>query len=220
MHEIVIVEQDPASLRTEVENLVNSLNSSTFDISDLLFKIKNKGLFNGWGFTTFRDYVGTLAIKARKADYLVKMAECMAKVAIPRIVYEPVGLAKLREITSLDPDATYVNPTTKEETPMSEFIIGFIEKANDMSIEEIKQHVRTLKGLVGEDELVFLRFSIKKIVLDETVRPALELAKNFIGSIGKDSEGNSIDPSDSMALESIAVEYLNDPNNQVIKEEN
>ena len=59
-------------------------------------------------------------------------------------------MAKLREITSLDVNAIWVNPETSEEVPVKSFIKGFIEKGKDMSLEEIKEHVRTLKGLTGE----------------------------------------------------------------------
>ena len=48
---------------------------------------------------------------------------------------------------------------------------------------------------------------------ENTITPALELAKANIGSVSKDEEGISIDASDSKAIEMIAVEYLNDASN-------
>jgi hypothetical protein len=210
---------ESAKVRKSLEKLIQSVNKSTFDIGELLFTIKRHGFHNTWGFTTFQEYVDTLDIKARKAQYLVRIVDVMDQVKVKREDYEPLGVAKLREITSLDPTATYTNPQTKEETPMSNFIIGFVEKGGQMPLEEVKQHVRTLKGLTGENELVWLNFCLKKAAVDETVRPALELAKANIGTVGKDAEGNAIDASDGRALEAIAVEFLNDPANNVLPEE-
>jgi hypothetical protein len=50
-------------------------------------------------------------------------------------------------------------------------------------------------------------------VLDNVVRPALDLAKANLGSAGKDDEGISFDASDGRALETIGVAYLIDPAN-------
>lgn len=209
---------ESAKVRKSLEKLIQSVNKSTFDIGELLHKIKKNGFYNSWGFNTFQEYVDTLDIKPRKAQYLVRIVDTMEAVGVQRETYEPLGVAKLREISSLDPTATYTNPQTNEETPMKDFIVGFVEKGNDMPLEDLKQHVRTLKGFVGENDIVWLNLCLKRSALDETVRPALELAKNNIGSVGKDSEGMSIDASDGRALEAIAVEYLNDPANNVLPE--
>jgi hypothetical protein len=117
----------------------------------------------------------------------------------------------------------WVNPETKEVVPIKSFVIGFIEKGQGLTFEEIKQHVRTLKGLVGENNLVFLHFSVKQSVLENVVRPALDLAKKHIGSVSKDAEGISQDASDGSALEVIAVEYLTsaeEPGDEKVEEEN
>jgi hypothetical protein len=209
---------ESVKVRKQVDKLVKGLTTATFDLGELLFKIKKNGFYNSYGFNTFQEYVDTLDIKARKAQYLTRIVDVMDQVAVQREEYEKLGVAKLREITSLDPTATYINPQTKEETPMKNFIVGFIEKGSEMPLEEVKQHVRTLKGLTGENELVWLNFCLKKAALDETVRPALELAKNHIGSVGKDGDGNSVDASDGRALEAISAEYLADPANNVLPE--
>jgi hypothetical protein len=204
-------------VRGALESLIERVNRSKFDIADLCYKVKVNGYYAPY--TTFQDYYKTLSIKKRTVQYLTKMVECMTQVGISREQYEPLGIAKLREITSLDPNDTWKNPETGIETPMHEFIVGFIENGAGMELEEITQHVRTLKGLTGENDLVFLNICLKRSALDNTVRPALDLAKNWIGSIGKDDEGISRDASDGTALEMVAVEYLNDPKNHVLSEE-
>jgi hypothetical protein len=204
-----------AKVRKQLETIIKNTNKSMFDIGDLLHSIKKNGYHEG----TFSDYLDTLDIKKQRAWYLQKLTEVMEKVGIPREKYETVGIAKLRAITSLAPDAVWKNPETGDETPMTEFITGFVEKADDLSLEEIKQHVRTLKGFVGENDFTWLNISVQRGAMDNTVRPALELAKNFIGSTKKDEEGKSIDATDGAALVAICADYLSDPNNSVLPEE-
>ena len=198
---------EAAKARKALEQLINKVNTSAFDIADLLYVVKLNGYYEG--FPTFQEYIKTLEIKPRKAQYLCRIVEVMNAIKAPRDKYEPLGVAKLREITSLNIDEDWTNPETEDKVPIKSFVEGFIEKGKGMTLEEIKQHVRTLKGLVGSNNLVFLHFSVKQSVLENIVRPALELAKMNIGSIGKDDEGISIDASDGAALEVIAVEYLN-----------
>jgi hypothetical protein len=194
-----------------VEALVSNMTRNVFDLAEKLYEVKANQYYSALGFGTFRDYTATLDLKPRKIQYTVRMAEVMNIVGIPREKYEPVGIAKLREITSLNPEDVYVHPETKEEKPMGDFIVTFVETAHEMSLEQIKELVKTLKGLSGENELIFLHFYVKKIVADETVRPALEKMKAQIGSVGRDGEGNAIDPSDGSALEGICAEFLSTP---------
>lgn len=208
---------DSANLRQQLEKLINNFDKSLFDIGEMLHKVKRQGFYSQWGFSTFKEYVESLKFKERRAQYLVRIADVMEQVGIPRSEYEPLGIAKLREIASLDPNGTWTNPQTGEPSDLREWIGRFIQQGSDMTLDEIKQHVRTLKGLVGENDLVWLNFCVKRAVSEETIRPALELAKANIGSVGKDDEGMSKDASDGVALETIAVEYLNDPANNVLE---
>lgn len=204
---------EAAKVRKQLEQLIKKVNTSAFDIADLLYTIKKNGYYSG--FATFQEFIKTLDIKLRKAQYLCRMNEVMESIGKTREQYEPLGVAKLREITSLNIDDIWINPQTKDEVPIKAFVVGFVEKGKDMTFDEIKQHVRTLKGLVGENNIMFVHFSVKKSVLDNVVRPALELAKLNIGSGPKDDEGVSQDPSDGAALEVISVEYLTSNNEAV-----
>jgi hypothetical protein len=206
---------ESAVVREEVEKVISNTNSSMFDLSDLLFKIKKNGLY--YGYVTFSEYLKTLKFKRRRLDYLVKMAEVMDAVNIPRSKYEPLGISKLRLITSLDVNKTWKNPDTGQEVPLKSFIIGFIEQGLDMTLSEISQHVKTLKGEIGDEAFVILHIKIKQSVMDKVVRPALETMKAKIGSTGKDGEGYSIDASDGRALEMIAADWLSDPENSAME---
>lgn len=221
MHETVLVGEmvagESAKARAQLESLINNVNKSTLDIAELLAKVKTNAFYQP-EFNTFQEYVDTLNIKARKAQYLTKIVEVMAEVGLTRTQYEPLGIARLREISSLDPKATWTNPETKEETPMSHFITSFVEKGDEIEIDQLKQHVRTLKGFCGENDLVWRNFCITRLVAESTIDPALELARNNIGSVGKDDEGVSKDASDGACLEVWAVSYLNDASNNVLSE--
>lgn len=212
-----LVAGEAAKIRKEVEEVIQNSNSSMFDIATLLFNVKKNNYYTGY--TTFSEYLKSLKFKERRLRYLVRMAEIMDALSIPRTQYEPVGLAKLRAITSLDLDGTWINPETKDETPLKAFIKGFIDKGQTMTLAEIQQHVRTLKGEIGDEAFIIMHIKIKQGALDKVVRPALELIKLKIGSVKKDDEGQSIDASDGRALELMAAEILSDPEYTEIKGE-
>jgi hypothetical protein len=205
---------ESAKTRKQLEQLIKKVNSSAFDIAELLHKIKKNGFYEG--FTTFQEYTKTLELKPRKAQYLRRIAEVMDEVDIPREKYEPLGIAKLREITSLNVNDTWINPEDKSETSMSAFITGFIDKGKEMSLEEVKGHVRTLKGLIGDEAMGWLHLYMKQLAIDNVARPALELAKAQIGSVAKDDEGISKDATDGQAAESIFASFLADPANEAL----
>lgn len=197
--------------RRELEDLISFQVKSNFDIAEKCHIIKSRGFFQP--FTTFQEYAKTLTgLKPRKIQYLTRMAGVFDTVGIPRSVYEPLGVARCREITSLDPGTTWVNPDTNEATSMDDFIRGFVEKGEEIPMEDLKRHVRTLKGFVGENDIVWENVPFIRAVYDNTWRPAIEKAKALIGSVAKDDEGISQDASDAAAAEVIAVNFLNDPN--------
>jgi hypothetical protein len=205
---------ESAKVRQQLEQLIQKVNSSAFDIAELLHTIKKNSYYEGY--TTFQEYTKTLEIKPRKAQYLRRIAEVMDIMEFKRAQYEPLGIAKLREITSLNVEGTWVNPETEVETPIKVFIQGFIEKGQDMTLEEIKNHVKTLKGLVGAEAMGWLHLYMKEQAIIQVARPALNLAKAIIGSVGKDDEGISKDASDGAAAESVFAAFLADPANEVL----
>jgi len=205
---------EAAKVRMELEQLISKVNTSAYDIGELLHKIKKNGYYDG--FVTFQEYVKTLQIKPRKAQYLRRIAEVMDIMEVPREKYEPLGIAKLREITSLDVNGTWTNPDTQVEISLKTFITAFIEKGEEMNLEDIKLHVQTLKGLADEDAMGWVNLYMKKMAIEQVVRPALDMAKMMIGSVGKDDEGVSKDASDGAAAEVVFVSFLNDPANTVL----
>lgn len=209
-----VVAGEAAAVKNQLEVLINSLDKSTLDVGELLYKVKLKGFYSAWGFSTFKEYTNTLKIKPRKAQYLTRIVGVMDEVGIKREVFEPLGIARLREITSLDPTAIWENPISKVKTPVVEFIKGFVEKGEEIDMDTLKLHVRTLKGFVGDNDLVFATLCMTRSAMDNAWRPAIELAKANIGTVKKDDEGMSEDASDGAAAEKLAIAYLTDPQNE------
>ena len=203
-----------STVREKLENLVNNISKSNFDLAELLHEVKNKKYYFNYGFNTLREYCENINLKPAKAQYLSRMVEVMKAVALERPEYEPVGVSKLREITSLEPTGYWINDETNESEKLSDWIVKLTRAGRDMSLGEIKEIVKKLKGLTGEDELVWINFCVKKVVLEQTVRPALDLAKSVIGSKGRDEDGQAIEASDGEALEMLASAFILDPNNQ------
>ena len=198
---------EAAKVRKQLNQLIKNLNASTFDLMDVLYTIKSKGFFSP-KFNTFSEFVKDLdGLKLSKAYYLTRIRETMNAATIPREVYEPIGLSKLRAISRLDPNAIYANDQSGVDA-----IKVFIINATDMSLNDIKNQVAVTQGLTGEDSMVWLNVSLKSSAR-EVVKKAISVAKKNIGSVSKDDEGISHDASDGAALEAVALDFLADPSN-------
>lgn len=203
-----------SEVKQELEHLNSLVLDSTFDIAELLAEVKGGSYYGSWGYETFNDYVEQeLDMKVRKAQYLVRIVNISKMLGISRTVYEEVKITKLREIFSLEPQDFFLNPNTNKEEPLSDHIKRLVGVANDMSLKEIVEEIKRLKGLVGDDELVYETICVKRIVRDSVIRPARELARQKLGSQGKDAEGDVIEYSDGACEEVIHADFLSDPNN-------
>ena len=215
MHDIVVVGEavagESAKIRAELEQAISVLNAGAFDVMELLHKVR-KG--HHYTTVTFQQYLETLNIKVRKAQYLVRIADVMERVGIPRAEYEPVGIAKLREITSLEPGEKYTNPVNGEQSEMTQWIKDLLASGKTSPLDEVKQSVRVLKGMVGENDIVWLNFNVKRLAADNVIRPALEKMKVLVGTVGTNDDGTAKEASDGQALEYMAAECLNDPDNE------
>lgn len=200
-------------LRQELEGLLHNLTKKTFDIGILLHRIKKDGLYTG--FTTFQDYVATLDIKPRKALYLRKIAEVMEMLNIEREQYEVIGIAKLREITSLNPYETWTNPDG-QDIQLSVCIMELVERHAELTLDQIKRTVKVFKGLTGDEELVSRHFWVPRVVADEVIDKAVDLARKQIGSTHRDEEGVSQDAKDGACFEVICINFLQDPANTIL----
>jgi hypothetical protein len=212
--DIVIVGEAVSGERAEVQKALKKciklLNTSTFDIAELLFKAKSKHLYTE---PTFADFVKTLDIKPRRAQYLETLAEVMSAANITRAEYEPIGVTKLRVITRLDPAATYTNPDTNVAEPMVDYIVGLVELATqhpEKTADDLEQSVRVLMGETGDNDMTWLNIRLLRLTKENIVDKAFEKAAINIGSVATDAEGVEQDASDGRKLEIICAEYLTD----------
>lgn len=199
-----------AQVRRQINKLISSANSSTFDLAELLFEAKSKNFYSGWGFESFSKYAKSLEIKYTKSYYLVRVVENMKAAGLERAAYEPVGMGKLRIISRLKPDTEY------NGVAVSLLIRELTLKAIDMSLEEVQIEVDTIMGLTEDESLVWLNIRCKKAARENVIKPALALAKKHLGTKPADGvegeEGQQKDESDGRALEMICANFLADPN--------
>lgn len=199
---------EAAKVRKQLKALIESVNTSTFDIMDLIYRVKNEKLYVPQ-FDTFRDFADTLAMKSSKVYYLLRIKDRMTLAAIPRETYEKIDISKLKMIALLDP--------TDEEGKVSETVLdqirNLVQQAPTKSVDDLKNAVDELQGNVGDEAWDWINIKIKKSA-KAIVTQALELVKFQIGSTGTDKEtGNAVDASDGAALERMAMDYISDPNN-------
>ncbi len=205
---------EAAEVKRNLEAMIESVNRSNFDIGEMCFRIKSRRLYEPY--TTAQEYFATLTgMKARKLQYLTRMAGVFAQLGIPRATYEALGVARCREITSLDPDAVWKNPENGQETPVADYIRLFVEQGDNIEMDTLKQHVRVLKGFIGENDLCWENLCFTRSVRDNVWNPAVEKAKALLGSAKRDDEGISQDASDARAAEIIAASFLSDVNVQM-----
>lgn len=205
-----------AKVMQQLESLISSDNHTVFTMAELLYEVKKNSLYASAGHNTFKDYTSTLSLEDRKANYLTKLGYCVDVLGIPRVTYEPVGITKLRSITSLNPLGVWTNPETNVALPLSGFIVELMTKSLTMTQKELDEYVRTLKGQVGENEMVTRKFTLLRTVSESVLDPAIDLARRQIGSTHKDDEGISQDASDGACLEVIAISFVLDPANEAL----
>ena len=193
-----------AKARRRLEHLINAASQNLFDIGEQLYTVKAEKLYQP-EFNTFREYILSLKFKESRARYLARIFEVMSFLNIARVKYEPLGTTRMREITSLDPKGEWVNPDNGDKYAIKDFIFKFVDAGETIDIDDLRRHVRTLKGFIGENDLTHVTFTMKRSAYEKNVRPALEKVKLLMGTGPKDEEGNSELPSDGAALETMAI---------------
>jgi hypothetical protein len=223
MNEQVIVGEAIAGRSATVRNTLKSLSKdvagSTFDLAELLYEAQENNYLNQWGFPNIKTYAEQeLGLKPRKARYLARIVKVYKEVGLERSQVEKVDISKLREITRLNPHATFWNKEQKKNEPLEDHIVRLILEAEDMTTFAIKEEVARLMGQVGPDRRVIRNYSTNQSAWDNVIKPALELCRKELGSAGRDDAGNAVDYHDGVCIESICADYLADPRHQELME--
>jgi hypothetical protein len=196
-----------AQVRRSLKRAITQINTSTFDVVELLHRVRKDHLYTE---LSWSDFTKTLELKSSKALYLTRIGEVMDAIGCTRDQYEPIGVTKLRAITRLEPTDTYVNPITHEERSMSDYIKGLMEMAPETTADKLEQHVRVLMGETGENDFTWLNIRLPRLVMTNTIKPAMDKAAINLGTVAADAEGVAVEAKDWRKLEVLAVEYLND----------
>ena len=205
-----------ATVRKDLIRLTASMQHSTFDLADLFYEAQANAYFLQWGFASLGEYsTKELGIKERKAQYLARIVKVCRDVGVARKDYEPAGISKLREISTLDPDGFYFDKEKSTNLPLDEIIVDLILDAPDMTMHQVKDRVDILKGQIGENKQVVRSFGCTQSCWDNTISKALELAAKNLGSAGRDDSGTAIEYSEGAKWEIICQSYLQDPNNNL-----
>lgn len=204
-----------AYVRKQLMVLMGDIERRTFDLAELLLEAQDGSLYRTWGYDDIYDYASQeLGLKERRSQYLIRIVKVCRAVDVARAVYQEVGVSKLRDITRLNPEASFWNAETKALEPVAAHIIRLIDKADDMSGDQIEEEVRRLMGQTGENRPVMRSYSVTQSAWDNTIKPAMELARRRLGSARRDEEtGNAVDYSDGVVEEMIHAEFLADENN-------
>ena len=130
-----------AQLRKKINALIKGMNANTFDLVEGLHEMKNKKHYGTLGFGSFAEYGKSIDLKLTKVYYLAKIGEVMSACGIPRTEYEPIGIAKLRVITKLEPldkDGKLATCTIEGEAWTVVEAIQAI--ATDAAVTDIRRH--------------------------------------------------------------------------------
>jgi len=203
-----------AALRKRMRALAADLSANTFDLAEAFFQAQETRCFLEWGFESLGEYAAVeLGIKHRKAQYLARIVKVCRKAGVPRKDYEQVGVTKLREITTLDPEATFWNAEEKKHEPMVEHIVDLIAEAPELTTVELELKVAHLKGMTGDNAMVMRSYKVTKSAWENVITRCFESIRKRLGSAGRDESGKAKEYSDGAVIEALCAEYNSDPRN-------
>jgi hypothetical protein len=203
-----------ASIRRDLLRLTTDINVHTFDVAELLFHVHESRLYLKWNFEKFADYAEQeLGLKVRKAEYLSRIVRVMNTCGIKRSDYEPAGVTKLRQITTLNPEENFFNAIEKTHTPMVELITNLVAEAPELSALEVEVEVARLKGQTGENAMVLRNYKVTLSAWENVITRCYESVRMKLGSAGRDGTGAAIDYSDGKVIETLCAEWNADPRN-------
>jgi hypothetical protein len=200
-------------VRRQLLDLSADVRASTFDMADLLFEAQENNYPSKWGFSSVLDYgVRELGLKKRKVQILTRITKVCRAVGLKREQYEPAGTSKLRVICSLDPEGSYWNNSEHVSEPLDDHIVRLILDSDKMTVDQVEVEVARLKGQVGKDRRVLRSYSTDITTWTNVIEVALERARRFLGSKGRDEEGNAVEYSEGECYECVCAAFNADPN--------
>jgi hypothetical protein len=199
----VVVEHQGVPVRAEqvrqrLVEIEGNLETGLFDICDLLLEAKDNNYHTHWGYVRFGDWIeeaSGLRISARTAYYYITIATKVKELGLSREQISAVGISKLKEIFTLEPE--------EHANHMKELV----EAAPDSSLDDVSEAVAKVRG---KEPAKYMTLKLDPEV-KETVKEAFELARRVHGSTVR--HGEVVDITDSRCMELICASFLQDPNN-------
>ena len=202
------------ALRKRILLLSTDLDKHTFDLAEAFFEAQESGCYLEWGFDSLADYAVTeLGMKHRRAQYLARIVRVCRECGIARKDYEPVGITKLRDITTLNPGDSYYNADEKKSEPMVDHIVRLIAEAPENTTKEVELEVARLKGQTGENAMVTRAYKVTLSCWENVIVPCYESIRKRLGSAGRDGTGAAKEYTDGNVVEALCAEYNADPRN-------
>ena len=213
IHDTAVAGQS-ATLRKRMRLLAGDLTRYTFDLAEAFLLAQETRCYAEWGFDSIGEYAELeLGIKKRRAQYLATIVRVCRACGVARKDYEPVGVTKLREITTLDPGTSYYNADEKTHEPMVECIVALIAEAPELSTVEVEQEVARLKGMTGDNAMVLRAYKVTQSCWENVIKPCFESVRKRLGSAGRDGTGAAREYPDGAVVECLCAEYNADPRN-------
>jgi hypothetical protein len=190
-----------AEARVRIEKLKNNLADGRWELAALFSEARAKSWHYDWGFTDFDEYIdkSNFDIGSREVRYHIKINDISLQLGITRDQLKAVAISKLKEIFSLDPNK------------QAEELKALLEEAVDLSLDQVREVVRGLKGSDPETEMTWLNIQVLRRAKEATINPALAKIKLEHGPTMGDVEGQTAEISDGRALELLCAEKLAEP---------
>lgn len=205
-----------STVRKDLQRLTANIQQDVFTQADLFYEAQLNAYYLRWGYESLGEYaMKELGVKERRAQYLSRIVKVCRAVGMERKNYEPAGISKLREITTLNPEDFFFDKDKNQNFPLDELIVDLILAADEMTFQEVKDKVDLLKGQTGENKQVVRSYGVTQSTWDNVIKPAMELARRKLGSAGRDEAGTATEYSDGACMEVICVSYAQDPHNYV-----
>ena len=181
-----------ASVRRSLMSMVANLSTNTFDLAALLHETKENNYASAWGFSSLAEYAEKeLGLKKRKSEYLTRIMYVTKAVGLTRPQFEPCGVSKLREITRLNPEGTFWNKDTHANEELAEHIVRLILDHDKLNVQQTQDEVARLLGQSGPDRRVVRSYTTDITTWTNVISAAIEKARKYLGSKGRDGEGNA-----------------------------
>ena len=159
-------QSEAETLDTEVERLKIAISDNYYELGVILREVREGMYYAELGYTCMDDYAERRhGFRYRKAAYLIAIVENCEAAEIKKEDVRGIEWSKMKELPELTED------NRKE----------WLEKASEMSVEDLKVEVKKSKGEKSIEKKIFMSFSFDASQ-KEVVDRALEMAAKMTGS--------------------------------------